>query len=119
METQISRLQKKVNALMVLGSVSTILTIVKFFILIPNGTTTPTPSNSNSVQIGDSNTKQPQRDFLNTDEVGEREGVTSRTVTTWVEQGRISPPPTRQGRAWIISANYRILPQTAANNGND
>jgi len=71
------------------------------------------PTNTNSVQIGAESKEKPQREFLNSDEVGEREGVTSRTVISWIEQGRIEPQPTRNGRAWIIAADYRILPQTA------
>jgi len=70
----------------------------------------PAPSNLNSVQIGNASKEKPQREFLNSDEVGEREGVSSRTVTSWIEQGRIYPQPTRQGRAWTIAANYRLLP---------
>lgn len=96
-----------------MGGLSFALTIAK--LIFPDFTphATPTPSNTNSVQIGENAKAQPQREFLNSDEVGEREGVTSRAVISWIEQGRIYPQPTRQGRAWIIAADYRLLPITA------
>jgi len=113
MEKEIATLKNRVNLLLALGIVSFVLTLVKLFIPMPQ--TSPAPSNTNSVQIGGASKEKPQREFLNSDEVGEREGVSSRTVTSWIEQGRIYPQPTRQGRAWVIAADYRILPQSADN----
>jgi hypothetical protein len=110
METKIRSLEIRINVLLVLGTLSFLVSLAK---LLPILSHPNTPSNLNSVQIGNANEKKPQREFLNSDEVGEREGVSSRTVTSWIEQGRIYPQPTRQGRAWTIAADYRILPQTA------
>jgi len=110
METKIRSLEIRINVLLVLGTLSFLVSLAK---LLPILSQPNTPSNLNSVQIGNTNEKKPQREFLNSDEVGEREGVSSRTVTSWIEQGRIYPQPTRQGRAWTIAADYRLLPQTA------
>lgn len=109
MEHEIKALKIRVNILLVMGVLSFLLTIAK--ILFPAiSNQAPPSSNTNSVQIGNASKEKPQREFLNSDEVGEREGVSSRTVTSWIEQGRIYPQPTRQGRAWTIAANYRLLP---------
>jgi len=113
-EIEIKALKIRVNIILMLGVLSFILTVLK--LLIPTLSAQPhtsPPTNTNSVHIGADSKEKPQREFLNSDEVGEREGVTSRTVISWIEQGRIEPQPTRNGRAWIIAADYRILPQTA------
>ena len=110
---RVDKVMTRMNILMIIGLLSPIASLlIKFFLVIPTPAATP-PNNTNSVQIGGTEQPKPQREYLDSDEVGEREGVTSRTVINWIEQGRISPQPTRQGRAWIISANYRILPQAA------
>lgn len=112
MENKIRSLEIRINVLLVLGTLSFILTLAK--IAIPALNHSPAPSsNNNSVQIGGAEKPKPQREFLNTDEVAEREGVSTRTVTNYIETGRIYPQPTRNGRAWIIADDYRILPITA------
>jgi len=111
MESEIRALKIRVNVLLILGVLSFLLTIAKLF--IPSLSTNPTPStNTNSVQISGADKANPQREYLSTDEVAEREGVSARTVTSWIEQSRISPMPIKSDRAWIIAVNYRILPQT-------
>jgi hypothetical protein len=110
METKIRSLEIRINVLLVLGTLSFLVSLAK---LLPILAPQHVPSNLNSVQIGNASKEKPQREFLNSDEVGEREGVSSRTVTSWIEQGRIYPQPTRQGRAWTIAADYRLLPITA------
>lgn len=110
METKIRSLEIRINVLLVLGTLSFLVSLGK---LLPILAPQHVPSNLNSVQIGNASKEKPQREFLNSDEVGEREGVSSRTVTSWIEQGRIHPQPTRQGRAWTIAADYRLLPITA------
>jgi hypothetical protein len=110
MEQDIRALKIRVNVLLILGVLSFLLTIAKLF--IPSlSTNPPPPSNTNSVQIG-GHKPTPQREYLSADEVAEREGVSARTVTSWIEQSRISPMPVKSDRAWIIAVNYRILPQT-------
>jgi hypothetical protein len=111
MEQDIRALKIRVNVLLILGVLSFILTIAKLF--IPSLSTNPPPSsNTNSVQIG-GHKPTPQREYLSTDEVAEREGVSARTVISWIEQSRIDPMPIKSDRAWIIAVNYRILPQVA------
>jgi len=113
MENEIKTIKKTLNAVLAMSSVSLFLTIMKIILILPDYEPTA-PSNNNSVQIGDVKTK-PQRDHLTTEEVAEREGVTARTVISWIEQNRIYPAPVKSDRAWIISADYRILPQLTAN----
>ena len=54
------------------------------------------------------------REYLNVQEVAEREAVTDRTIINWIEEGRIFPPPRKPGKEWVISEGYRILPNLAA-----
>ncbi len=111
MEIEIKSLNRKVNFLIVISAIGTLVTLAKMLMLLPAQQSTP--SNTNNVQIGD-HQPTPQRDYMTSEEVAEKEGVSARTVTYWIEQGRIEPPPTKSDRAWIISANYRILPQLTA-----
>jgi hypothetical protein len=116
MEQDIRALKIRVNVLLILGILSFILTIAKLF--IPSLSTNPAPpSNTNSVQIG-GHKPTPQREYLSTDEVAEREGVSARTVTSWIEQSRIAPMPIKSDRAWIIDRKYKILPQITQINNN-
>jgi hypothetical protein len=88
--------------------------MLKTFLPI-GGTGMASSVHGNNVQIGAGiSPENPQRDYLRTDEVAEREGVEPRTVLEWVYDGRISPPPIKTDRAWQFAADYRILPQTAA-----
>ena len=112
MEVEIKALKNRINAVLAMSSISLFVTILKLFMMFPESEIKP-PTNTNSVQIGDLKTK-PQRDHLTTDEVAEREGVTARTVISWIEQNRIYPAPIKSERAWIIAADYRILPQITA-----
>jgi len=111
MEQEIRALKIRVNFLLAMSAISLLLSFIKAVYLATSAPDAPT--NTNSVQIGDVKTK-PQRDHLTTDEVAEREGVTARTVISWIEQNRIFPAPVKSDRAWIISADYRILPQLTA-----
>jgi len=113
MEQEIKALKIRVNFLIGLGVLSFALTVLKLLVpalsLQPHA---PTPTNTNSVQIGGASKEKPQREYLNTEEAAEREGVSARTILSYIEANRIDPQPTRQGRAWVIAADYRILPQT-------
>lgn len=113
LNTRVDKLMMRMNITILIGLIGLILTLYKLFSAVQYPQAAP-PTNTNSVQIGGTEQPKPQREYLDSDEVGEREGVSSRTVTSWIEQGRILPQPTRQGRAWVIAADYRILPQTAA-----
>lgn len=78
-------------------------------------------SNTNSVSIGGMETSdadESHKETLSTEDVAKKEKVTSRTVINWIEGHRIDPPPVKNGKSWAISANYRLLPQTAENFGN-
>jgi len=112
LNTRVDKLMMRMNITILIGLIGLILTLYKLFSAVQYPQVSP-PTNTNSVQIGGAEQPKPQREYLDSDEVGEREGVTSRTVISWIEQGRIYPQPTRQGRAWVIAADYRILPQTA------
>lgn len=54
-----------------------------------------------------------QKTYLTTREVADKEGVSQRTVTSWIQSKRIDPEPVQADRAWQISVDYRILPLTA------
>ncbi|MDH4474889.1 MAG: helix-turn-helix domain-containing protein [Verrucomicrobiaceae bacterium] len=70
-----------------------------------------------SINVGKAGEKVAEsgRDYLTVQEVAEREGKDERTITLWIEGGRIEPAPTKVGKAWVISEDYRILPQVSGN----
>jgi len=109
---RVDKVMTRMSILMIIGLLSPIASLlIKFFLVIPTPVSPPT--NTNSVQIGGTEQPKPQREYLSTEEVAEREGVSARTILSYIVANRVSPQPTRQGRAWVISANYRILPQTS------
>ena len=73
---------------------------------------------SQSVNVNTTSTQPEEeesaRTFLTVQEVAEREKVTDRTVLNWIEEGRIVPAPVKQGKAWVITESFRILPHVAA-----
>lgn len=58
------------------------------------------------------------RQYLTVQEVADRESKDERTILLWIEGGRIDPAPIKNGKAWAISEDYRILPQVSANSRN-
>lgn len=70
-----------------------------------------------SVNVGavkDVAAEESARTFLTVQEVARREQVTDRTVLNWIEEGKIDPAPMKDGKVWVLSEDYRILPQIAA-----
>lgn len=59
-----------------------------------------------------------QRIFLTTAELAARERIAERTALQWISDGRVLPPPVKTERSWVIAADYRILPPTAALSSN-
>lgn len=57
--------------------------------------------------------------WLTTTDVAQREKVTERTVINYIESGQIQPPPINAGKEWHIAENFRIIPKTAENCGNN
>ncbi len=110
MEARLMILEKRISYVMALQVLGIILAVAKFAWVSP----ITAPTTTQDIRIGEASAVNPQRDFLRADEVGEREGVSTRTVISWIETGRIDPPPIKSQRAWQIAADYRILPQTAA-----
>jgi len=74
------------------------------------------PSNTvtgGSVTIGMDAPAETRREYLTTEDVAKKERVSQRTVTAWIQEGRIDPKPVQSNRAWQIAVDYRILPLTA------
>ena len=72
---------------------------------------------SQSVKIGDADADcadESRKTWLTTQQVAEREKVTERTILNYIEAGTIDPPPVKEGKTWQISAQYRIVPKSAA-----
>lgn len=119
MTDRVDKLEKDVAVLKGLGWATLIITTAGLALRIwqiarPPGTG---PSgNSNAVHIGGTApaASDSRKIFLSTADVAAREKIAERTLLEWIEQGRISPAPVKSARAWIIAADYRILPQTAA-----
>ena len=99
---------RKIIWLLVTGIVVGVLNLV-----INKPHSLPAPQQQ-SVNVGQSaSPEDPQltaRDYLTTADIAQRENVTERAVTEWINSGRIQPEPVKQGKAWIIAKNFRILP---------
>ena len=108
--------QIKITKWLVVGCAAFNL-ILKFFpIPVPYQHPIPPQSvgSNNAVQIGANPKPESKRTFLTVKDVAERENVSERTIITAISQGRISPQPERDGRAWTIAADYRFLPLVSA-----
>jgi len=80
----------------------------------PVATPTTNTAEGGSVRIGLAHPREDsQKTYLTTREVADKEGVSQRTVTSWIQSNRIEPKPVQSDRAWQISVDYRILPLTA------
>ena len=117
MEAQIEAIRKEVRLTKWITIGGALISIACRFIAPTHAA--GTPANTNSVQIGEAPASLPSgREFLNVAEVAAREGLSPRTITEYIQSGRIDPAPTRNGsRAWAISVDYRIHPLTAALSG--
>lgn len=76
---------------------------------------------SQSVNVGSAESvaaDESAKTWLTTQDVAKREKVTDRTVLNYIESGMIEPEPERIGKSWMISENYRIVPQSAEKCGN-
>lgn len=77
---------------------------------------------SQSVNVGkaaEEMAPESARTWLTTQEVAKRELVTDRTILNYIEAGMINPAPTRTGKDWRISENYRIVPNDSESCGID
>lgn len=105
---------KKLNWLLIAGVIVGVLNLVL------RNPTSP-GSNSQSVNVGHADDASAQlasaRDYLTTAEVADKEKVSERTVTQWITEGRLDPPPVKAGKSWTIAKNVRILPQDTAECG--
>ena len=72
---------------------------------------------SQSVNVGESKAGTAEmttaRTWLTTKQVAEREQVDERTVLNYIAAGQIEPAPVKNGKAWQISEQFRILPKTS------
>ena len=117
MENEIKQLKKQCRRTEIWAVIGLVISVIKFMQPMLHNMPGTAPSNTNSVQIGTTNgmdAAKPQRDYLRTDEVAEREGVAVRTVTEWVKDGRFFPMPKQHGRGWEFSVNYELLPSSYA-----
>lgn len=75
------------------------------------------PSQNQSVTIGATGLPNvSQRTYYTTEEVAELEGLSPRTILTYIAQDRITPTPYRTDRHWQISKDYQIQSQPLATN---
>lgn len=49
--------------------------------------------------------------YLTTTEVAKREQCDPRTILNYIADNRIVPTPVKEGKEWVISEAYRILPK--------
>jgi hypothetical protein len=77
---------------------------------------------SQSVNVGevkdaDKPLEASAKTWLTTKDVAAREGITERTVINYIENGMIEPTPRKNGKAWEIAENFRIVPNDSENGG--
>lgn len=116
MESEIKQLKKQVRRTEIWAVIGLVISFIKLIQPLMNPIQPVTPAtNTNSVEISNAGAmaKEPQRDYLRTDEVAQREGVAERTVISWVHARRFEPMPVQGGRGWEFAADYRVLPLSA------
>jgi len=113
LENEMLSLKKEISGLRLWIIVGIVINIIMGVWKIYHPTSGVPLSNQNNVRIGGAEVVDPQRDYLTTEEVAAKEGVSVRPVVQWIAEGKISPAPEQGARAWRIAANYRILPQLA------
>lgn len=71
---------------------------------------------SQNVNVGQSDKALAKsgKTYFTVAEVAERAGVAERTIVSWIAEGRIQPLPVKEGKGYVISAEYSILPPSAA-----
>lgn len=113
--TTINDAAKKIIWLLVGGIVVGLLNLL----LTPR--VQPGHPNNNSVSIGGKvSDAEPvsHKSYLTTEEVARKENKTARTIINWIEDGKIDPPPVKDGKSYQISENYRIIPKNSETFGN-
>ena len=76
----------------------------------------PSQASGNTVTIGavdGSGAPESHKTYLSTADIAARENLAERTVVKYISEGRLDPPPVKDGKAYRIAAEYRILPQGA------
>ena len=76
----------------------------------------PAQASGNTVTIGALDgpaAPESRKTYLSTADIAARENITERTVVKYISEGRLDPPPVKDGKAYRIAAEYRILPQSA------
>lgn len=120
MNTKITKLAEDFKGLRMLIlvniAVSVVFGIAKM-VMASHGAA-PASASGNSVQIGAAvpaaAVEMTARDYLKTDEVADREGVSPRTVISMVERGEFSPAPVKDGREWRFARDYRVKCEVAS-----
>jgi hypothetical protein len=69
---------------------------------------TPISTGSQSVTVGAASPVSPQKEYLTTEEVAEKEGKTPRTIQDWCQTGRILGAEKR-GKIYVIDPDYEVL----------
>lgn len=118
MESEIKQLKKQVRRTEIWAVIGLVCSLIKLLqpLMNPAGSAPPVmPTNTNSVEISNAAAmaREPQRDYLRTEEVAEREGVAERTVISWVRKNRFDPMPVQRSWGWEFAADYRVLPSSA------
>lgn len=72
---------------------------------------------SQSVNVGQTKdgkeSQMTAKTWLTTKDVAERESISERTVINYIENGMIEPTPRKNGKAWEIAPEFRIVPNDA------
>lgn len=76
---------------------------------------------SQSVNVGQTKdgeeSQMTAKTWLTTKDVAQREGITERTVINYIENGMIEPTPKKNGKAWEIAPEFRIVPNDSESCG--
>lgn len=113
---QIRELLKKAQWLLLAGIIVALLNLV--IKNNPGSAGTQQHTSINTSASGKQDEKPiSKREYLTTSEVAEAEDKSVRTITDWIKKGYISPPPIEGAAGWMISPDYRVLPQFSVSGG--
>ena len=98
--------------------IATVIGMVLNLVMRPPAVASGGAQNHTSIMTGQAKEAvASHKEYLTTKDVAEIEKVSERTITNWISQGVIMPPPVKQGKEFVIAANYRKIPQMSAPDG--
>lgn len=118
MENRITKIENKMNWLLILGACSFLLNLYRTLQPPPSVPIAVPATQNQSVKIGQTPETPPgtvtaaeHLETLTVQQVARELGISDRAVIAAIAEDRILPEPSKPGnRAWAIAKDYRYLP---------